>query len=156
MTQTQQAPAAPQLEVDLQDVNLSAGPIQMFDGVCNLCNGMVQYVLLHDRSQRIRFLSLQDPKAEAILARYNAQHERVSMNSLILLDNGKLYRESDAVLRLARHMGGWYKVVGMLGWLVPRFLRDSVYRTISRNRYRWFGKQDECMLPRPEWKARFV
>jgi predicted DCC family thiol-disulfide oxidoreductase YuxK len=130
------------------------GPILFFDGVCNLCNGAVQFVIRHDRRGLIRFASLQSQAGRTAAAAVQQRYGRAP-DSLIFLDGTDYYVESDAALRVARHLDGGWK---SLSWLrvFPRFVRDAVYRTVARYRYRWFGRQDACMLPTPALKARFV
>jgi predicted DCC family thiol-disulfide oxidoreductase YuxK len=131
-----------------------SGPILFFDGVCNLCNGAVQFVIRRDRRGLIRFASLQSEAGQAAAAAVLERYGQVP-DALIFLDGSEYFIESDAALRVARYLdGGW----NTLAWLriFPRFLRDAVYRMVARYRYRWFGRQDACMLPTPALKARFV
>ena len=131
-----------------------AHPILFFDGDCTLCNGAVQFILRHDRGGELRFASLQSGLAHELLPPLGVDPD--ALKSLVLYRNGRAITNSAAALRTAVSMGGPVGVLGRLGLLVPRGLRDGVYKWISRNRYRWFGKQAECMLPRPEWRHRFV
>ncbi|CAH0998679.1 hypothetical protein LEM8419_00024 [Neolewinella maritima] len=130
-----------------------SSPILFFDGVCNLCNGAVQTVLRHDQRGQLRFASLQSTLAEKLLPDLGI--DPTALRSLVLYQDGTAYTRSEAALRTARMMGGPFAALYYLR-LFPRPLRDWVYDLVGRNRYRWFGKQDECMLPRPEWSARFV
>lgn len=130
------------------------GPILFFDGVCNLCNRAVQFVIRHDRKGKVRFASLQSAAGLQARAAIRAQLGRVP-DSLILLDGGKYYTESDAALRLAALLDGpWRALKGLM--ILPAFLRNALYRFIARHRYNWFGKRKECMVPTPELKARFL
>ena len=128
--------------------------ILFFDGVCNLCNQSVQFVIRHDKSAAVQFATLQSPEGAKAKAAVLAALGRVP-DSLILLKDGRYYTESDAALQLARLLDGGWK---MISWLrfIPRFIRNPVYRLIARNRYRMFGKQEACMLPTPALKARFL
>ncbi len=129
-------------------------PILFFDGVCNLCNGAVQWFITRDKNERLRFASLQSDLAQELLPA--AGVDPTALSSLVLLEDGVAYTQSAGALRATRHLGGiWHPVATTLA-VFPRFLRDGVYDFIARNRYRWFGKEEACMLPRPEWKARFV
>ena len=128
-------------------------PILFFDGVCNLCNGAVQTVLKNDRRGLLKFASLQSSLAEELLLPLGVDPSALS--SLVLYQNGRAYTRSEGALRTAHLMGGSFAYLYYLR-LFPRFLRDWVYDFVGRNRYRWFGKREECMLPRPEWKDRFV
>lgn len=132
---------------------LRGGPILLFDGVCNLCNGAVQFILKRDAKGAFRFASLQSPVGQALLQFAGLPAEHIS--TLVLFENGQAYVRSDAALRIARHLkGGWLLLYGFIA--VPRPVRDVVYNWIARNRYRWFGKQESCMMPSPEWKGRFL
>ena len=129
-------------------------PILFFDGHCNLCNGSVQWFLTHDKEEVLRFASLQSDLAAELLPQAGVDPKELS--SLVLLKDGKAYTKSDGALQTGALLGGWYRPLARLGQVFPRFLRDGVYDIIARNRYRWFGRQEECWLPRPEWKERFI
>ena len=140
----------------MNGMEASAGPtppIILFDGVCNLCNRSVQMVLRHDRKARFRFASLQSPVGEKLRGELGIDREKV--DSVILVEDGRWYQESDAALRIARGLGGPWKLLGAFR-LIPRPLRDAAYRLIARNRYRWFGKRETCWLPTPELRGRFL
>ena len=128
-------------------------PILFFDGVCNLCNSSVQFILRNDRNGNLRFASLQSELAEELLPPFGI--EPADLNSVVLYDKGTVYTRSTAVLRTLRHMGGPLSYLAVFG-IVPRRLRDFFYNFISHNRYKWFGQRDECMLPSPEYNARFL
>lgn len=128
-------------------------PILFFDGVCNLCNGAVQTILLNDKRGDLRFASLQSNLAGQLLPATGIDPDDLS--TLVLFQDGKAYTHSDGVLRVTGLMGGKFAYLRHLRFL-PRLLRDRVYDFVARNRYRWFGKQDSCMMPRPEWKDRFL
>ncbi|MCP9236805.1 thiol-disulfide oxidoreductase DCC family protein [Lewinella sp. JB7] len=128
-------------------------PILFFDGVCNLCNGAVQFILKHDRRGVLRFASLQSDTAAELLPRYGVDPKQ--LNSVVLYENGRVYTHSDSVLRTLKHMGGPWAYLSYLG-IVPRSLRDIVYDVVGHNRYALFGKRENCMLPRPEWRSRFL
>ncbi|BFI99950.1 MULTISPECIES: thiol-disulfide oxidoreductase DCC family protein [Priestia] len=133
--------------------NLSHHPIILFDGVCNLCNQWVQFVIKRDRRALFRFASLQSDTAGILLRKHN--YEDPPLQSVILLMNGNLYTESTAILHIVRHLRGPIKLMACLQ-VVPAFIRNPFYRFIARNRYKWFGKQTSCMLPTPETKIRFL
>jgi predicted DCC family thiol-disulfide oxidoreductase YuxK len=125
----------------------------LFDGVCNLCNSSVQFILLRDKKDRFRFASLQSDYGQSLLREHNLPTE--SFNSLVLVENGKIYQKSTAALRIARKLKGlWPLLFAFI--IIPPFIRNFVYDIIAKNRYRWFGKKEECMLPRPEWKQKFL
>jgi predicted DCC family thiol-disulfide oxidoreductase YuxK len=130
-----------------------ANPLVLFDGVCNLCSGSVQFILQRDREARFRFASLQSELGRKIQAEHGLDPGAPS--SVLFLEEGRLYRESDAVLRIARRLPGAWKLLAAFK-LVPRPLREGLYRWIARNRYRWFGKADTCWLPTPELRGRFL
>jgi len=131
----------------------SAHPILLFDGVCNLCSGSVQFIIRRDPEARFRFASLQSEVGQRYLE--ELQVDRDAVDSVILVEGGRWYKESDAALRIARLLGGPWKAMGILR-LLPRPLRDRLYRFIARHRYRWFGKRESCWLPTPELRERFL
>jgi len=126
--------------------------IVFFDGVCNLCNAAVRFIIKRDSEAYFRFASLQSDAAAQLVP---PDCREQSGDSLILLEDGKCYGSSSAALRIARKLRLPWPVF-YAGIAVPRFLRDPVYRWIARNRYRWFGKKDSCELPSPELKERFL
>ncbi|HEX8503974.1 MAG TPA: thiol-disulfide oxidoreductase DCC family protein [Hymenobacter sp.] len=129
----------------------------LFDGVCNLCNGFVQFVIRHDPAGRFRFAALQSEAGRALLAAHSLNPAAVAAEpeSVLLLSAGRLHSHSTAVLRIAQGLGGVWRLAGA-GWLLPRAWRDAAYRLVARHRYRWFGRRESCMLPTPELKARFL
>jgi predicted DCC family thiol-disulfide oxidoreductase YuxK len=130
-----------------------ANPIVLFDGVCNLCSGSVQFILKRDPEARFRFASLQSEAGQTIQAEHGLDPGVLS--SVLLLEDDRLYRESDAALRIVRHLPGAWKLLTALK-IVPRPIRDGLYRLLARNRYRWFGKAETCWLPTPELRGRFL
>ena len=129
-------------------------PVVLFDGVCNLCNQTVQFIIDRDPTSRFRFAALQSETAAALLAPFGRQPPE-EPQSILLLSEGRLYESSTAVLRIA---AGLRRPWAWLGWLrvVPRPLRDALYRCVARSRYRWFGRSESCRLPTPELRARFL
>lgn len=125
----------------------------LFDGVCNLCNGTVQFVIKRDRAAIFRFASLQSDYAQRLLRQVNLPANQ--LYSVIVFEDGVAYHKSDAALRIARHLSGFWRWLYIFRF-VPKFIRDGLYNFIATNRYRFFGKQDHCMIPTPELKARFV
>jgi len=128
-------------------------PIILFDGVCNLCNTSVQFILKRDRRSRFRFASLQGPAGQALLQRSGLPADH--LDSFVLVENNKVYTRSSAALRVISRLGGGYTLFYVF-WIIPRPIRDGIYDWVARHRYRWFGKEDSCWLPRPEWKERFL
>jgi predicted DCC family thiol-disulfide oxidoreductase YuxK len=129
-----------------------ANLIVLFDGVCNLCSGSVQFIIRRDPGARFRFASLQSPVGERLRAELGINP---ALDSVFLVEDGRWYKESDAALRIAHGLGGPWKLLGIFR-LIPRLLRDRAYRLIARNRYRWFGKMEACWLPTPELRGRFL
>jgi len=128
-------------------------PVVMFDGVCNLCNSSVQFIIRHDPSGKFAFASLQSPVAEKLLMGYNLQHR--DLYSILLLKNGILYDRSDAIVEIASDLSGLWSGLRIFKF-VPKILRDSVYKLIAKNRYKLFGKRDSCLMPTPDLRARFI
>jgi predicted DCC family thiol-disulfide oxidoreductase YuxK len=129
-------------------------PVILFDGVCNLCNSSVQWVLRRDKKGTYRFAALQSERGGEILAAFGKSP--ATLNSIILVSEaGEIYSESGAALRIAAGLGGFWSLARVF-LLIPAPLRNWVYRIVARNRYRWFGKTEACMLPSAEWKARFL
>ncbi len=127
--------------------------ILLFDGVCNLCNGAVQFVIERDTRQAFKFASLQSEAGQSLLQRFQLPTEK--FDSFVLVEGEKFYTESTAALRVTRQLpGAWSWLYAFI--IVPKPIRDFVYRTIAKNRYRWFGIQESCMMPTPELKARFL
>ena len=139
--------------------------VVLFDGTCNFCDGAVHFVIDHERDSELRFTALQSDAAEKLLVdAFGEERARAirsgtdgsgDPDSVVFIDDGKAYTHSSASLRIARYLRApwrWLRVF----WLVPRPIRDLVYRWFARNRYRWFGKTDSCRVPTPELKARFL
>ncbi len=124
----------------------------LFDGICHLCQHTVQLVLAHDKKGVIHFCSIQSELGSRLYREHGLNPEQP--HSLLLLTPNGAFIESDAGLEVARLLGGWRRLLLMFK-IVPKGLRDAVYRWVSRNRYRWFGRDVQCWLPRPEWKGRF-
>jgi predicted DCC family thiol-disulfide oxidoreductase YuxK len=128
-------------------------PVLLFDGECNLCNGAVRFVIKRDPDAVFRFASLQSDAGQAILERHDLPKE--DFDTMVYLEGDKVWTNSTAALRIVRQLGGiWGLAYAFI--VIPRPVRDAVYGVIVRNRYRWFGKRDECMVPTPELRARFL
>lgn len=124
-----------------------------FDGVCNLCNSAVNFLIDQDTQSRLKFASLQSEAGKAVLHRSGLPEQ--DYDSFILVKNGQLFQKSDAVLEVVRLLGGgWSLLYGFK--IVPRTWRDWLYTQIAQNRYRWFGKRTQCRLPTPELRGRFL
>jgi predicted DCC family thiol-disulfide oxidoreductase YuxK len=128
-------------------------PIILFDGVCNLCNWTVQFVLRRDPRGYFHFAPIQSSAGERLMG--DARSQVPARDTIILIDHGRRYFESDAALRIARSLSGLWPLLYAGIWF-PRPIRDGVYAFIARNRYRWFGQSAACMVPTPEYMQRFV
>ena len=127
--------------------------IILFDGVCNLCNSSVQFIIKKDRKKQFRFASLQGKAGQELLKKFNLPAD--NFNSFILAEGDQIYTRSTAVLRMLKKLGGGWKLFyGFI--IVPKFIRNAIYNWIARNRYKWYGKRDDCMMPTPELKERFL
>ena len=137
----------------------SSSAVVLFDGVCNLCNGFVQFIIRHDAAGRFRFAALQSEAGQAVLAAQGianrAADDLLGPESVVLVLDGAVYTHSTAVLRIAGELGGVWRLAAA-GWLLPRPWRDALYRWVGRNRYRWFGRRESCMLPTAELRGRFL
>lgn len=136
-----------------------SNPIILYDGVCGLCNRLVQFLLRHDKDGRLRFASLQSEFAEKVLGRHG--FDAKDLDTVHVVENydqpgERVLQRSDAVLRAGRELGGFWGTSSSLGKVVPRAVRDLVYRFVATNRYRVFGKYDACMLPDPNQRSRFL
>jgi len=136
-----------------------ADPIILYDGVCGLCNRLVQFLLKHDRQGRLRFASLQSDFAAKVLQRHGIDPK--DLDTLHVIENyeqpgERVLQRSNAILRAGRELGGFWSVSAVAAGVIPRALRDVVYRFVARNRYRVFGKYDTCMLPEPNQRSRFL
>jgi len=129
------------------------GPIVFFDGVCNLCNGAVDWLVKRDHEHRIQYASLQGSTAAQIVP---DQLTEGDPDSILVWTDGVVLVRSDAVLKLLGYLSPGYRMLGVLGRIVPRFGRDAIYKWVARNRYRWFGKRESCRLPTPEERATFL
>ena len=124
----------------------------LFDGVCNLCNGSVQFILRRDPGGRFQFAALQSDYGQQQLKRVNMRSD--ALYSIVLIDGNQHFERSTAALRIARHLSGGWPLLYVL-MVIPSPVRDFIYDWIARNRYRWFGRRESCMLPDPAWKSRF-
>jgi predicted DCC family thiol-disulfide oxidoreductase YuxK len=134
-------------------------PIVLYDGVCGLCNRLVQFLLKHDKHDRLRFASLQSDFAARVLTRHGIDPE--DLDTLHVIENyeradERVLDRSDAILRSGYELGGLWTIGAQLGKVIPRPLRDLCYRLVARNRYRVFGKFETCMLPEPDHRRKFL
>ena len=135
-------------EVDVQ------GPLMLFDGVCNLCNGALQFMLRVEKHGKLQFCTLQSDAAISLLKHLNAP---LDLSTVVYVLDGNLYTHSTAISLLLRHHArpGW-AFLGVLLAVIPKPLRDFGYRVVARNRYKWFGHKETCLMPTPALKARFI
>lgn len=134
----------------------SAVALILFDGVCNLCNATVRWVIAHDPHGRFQFGSLQSDISKRVLENtYPAVDVKTLPDSIVLVDAKGVHTRSSAAIRIARGVGFPYSMLG-IGVVLPRPVRDALYGFVARNRYRWFGRKDHCMVPTPELASRFI
>ena len=128
-------------------------PVILFDGVCNFCNYWVNFAIKRDPEKKLKFTTLQGETAKQVLPKYNINP--TSLSSVIFIDNGNAYTQSSASIRICKYLnGGWKLFYGLM--IIPKFIRDFFYNIIARNRYKWFGKKESCMVPTPELRERFL
>ena len=128
-------------------------PVVLFDGICNYCNALVNFLIRQDKKKKLRFAALQSAAGQRLLEQYGLPKDH--FDSFIVINRGKAYQRSTAALILYNKLPWWWKWT-QLFWIFPPFIRDAVYNIIARNRYRWFGKKDQCMVPGPEVRERFI
>lgn len=134
-------------------------PIVFYDGVCGLCNSLVQFLLKRDRHARLRFASLQSDIAAKVLNQHGIDPTDLDTVHVVVdyqRPEERVLNRSDAILRAGRELGGVWQVLATVAQVIPRPLRDAVYRFVARNRYRVFGKYESCMLPDPSQRDRFL
>jgi predicted DCC family thiol-disulfide oxidoreductase YuxK len=125
----------------------------LFDGVCNLCNASVNWIIDRDKKNLFKFASLQSEYGQALINKMNLKSDY--MDTVVLQEGEKVYLRSAAALRILKHIGGIYSLAYAF-IIVPAFIRDFFYNMVAKNRYKWFGKQDACRIPTPELKAKFL
>ncbi|GKU83636.1 thiol-disulfide oxidoreductase DCC family protein [Niallia sp. NCCP-28] len=126
--------------------------IILFDGVCNLCNQSVQFILKRDPEGYFSFASIQGESGQELLKKYQISK---NLDSLLLIKDNKYYTKSAAALQICKHLNGFWKYL-IIFKIVPPFIRNGLYDMVAKNRYKWFGKRDSCMLPTPDNKNRFI
>jgi predicted DCC family thiol-disulfide oxidoreductase YuxK len=129
------------------------GPVLLFDGVCNLCTGVVTFVVPRDPDGRIRFASLQSDAGRRLLEGCGFSPD--DRSTVVLVEGDDCYTKSSAAIRVARHLGMPYAALAILV-VVPRPIRDAVYDVVAANRYDWFGQRDSCMVPTADVSDRFL
>ncbi|MGG1573025.1 thiol-disulfide oxidoreductase DCC family protein [Fictibacillus sp. NRS-1165] len=129
------------------------GSILLFDGVCNFCNGIVNFLIRQDKKGRISFGSLQSDAGQELLREFRLPQQ--DFESLVYIKDCRIYQKSTAALEIARDLGGLW-IAAYILVVIPKPLRDGLYFWIAKNRYRWFGRKDHCMIPTPEIRERFI
>ncbi|HRO43980.1 MAG TPA: thiol-disulfide oxidoreductase DCC family protein [Flavipsychrobacter sp.] len=127
--------------------------ILYFDGVCNLCNRLVIFFIERDKEKKILFASLQSPAGQKALEQ--SAQQLSCEDSVLLYHDGKYYQKSTAIIKALSMLGGVWRL-SLVAYILPVFLRNKLYDFFAKNRYRWFGKKEECMLPTPELRSRFL
>ncbi len=127
--------------------------ILLFDGVCNLCNGAVQFVIVRDRKNKFRFASLQSSSGQDLLLKFGLNIS--DFDSFVFITQDQYFTKSTAALKVVQQLGGIWQLLYIF-IIIPKFIRDGIYNFVSRNRYKWFGKKDQCMLPTPALKEKFL
>ena len=126
--------------------------IVLFDGECNFCDASVQFIIKRDPKGYFQFAAQQSDIGETLKRQYAVPD---TLDSIIVIDQHKVYNSSDAALHISKHLNGLWSYLFMLT-IIPKFIRDIVYKFIAKNRYAWFGKKDSCMIPAPEIRNRFL
>lgn len=126
----------------------------MFDGVCNLCNGAIRFIIKHDKKDQYRFAALQSDLGQELTSK--RQIDTSKIDSIILIEPEVSYDiKSAAALKIGKSFGGLWRLLVIFEW-IPTSISDAIYDVVAKNRYRWFGKKDACMIPTPELKAKFL
>ncbi len=146
-------PWTPERGADVLVETAADHPIVLFDGVCHLCHHTVRFILPRDRSARFRFAPLQSEPGRALLRRHGRDPDAI--DAVVLIDAEGLHEKSSATLRVVRQLSGAWPLLALFLW-VPAGLRDVFYDFVARHRYRWFGRSEQCSLPLPEWRDRFL
>jgi predicted DCC family thiol-disulfide oxidoreductase YuxK len=134
-------------------MELSKNHIILFDGVCNLCNSSVQFIIKHDKKDKFRFASLQSDFGKELIKKY--QIDTSKTDSVIYVYDNKAHTQSMAALKIVRQLNGAWPILYIF-IIVPSFIRNWIYNYVAKNRYKWFGKKESCMIPNPELKSRFL
>ena len=128
-------------------------PVILYDGICNLCNSSVRFILKHDTREKFLFSSLQSDASKNLLLHLNCKI--IEMNSILLVENGQIHEKSEAVLKIASELRFPWNLTASFR-VLPRKVRDSMYDFVARNRYRWFGKKDSCVYTVNTYENRFI
>jgi predicted DCC family thiol-disulfide oxidoreductase YuxK len=142
------------LESNMNDEEIRRQKIILFDGVCNLCNGSVVFILQREKKPIFQFASIQSEAGKELLEWYGLPKDY--NQAVLLIENGKMYLGSTAALKIGQTLKFPWSYLSYVGFIVPKLIRDLVYNQIAVNRYQWFGKRDLCMIPTESLKARFL
>ena len=132
---------------------MTDNPIILFDGVCNFCNGAINFIITRDRKRVFRFAPLQSSAGQQLLKQYKLS--AAEMDSFVLIHKGRAFKKTSATINVASILGGGWKLMNVFR-IFPSPIRDVVYNVIANNRYRWWGKKDSCMIPTPEVRSLFL
>ncbi|WP_438969387.1 thiol-disulfide oxidoreductase DCC family protein [Nonlabens sp.] len=127
--------------------------IVLFDGVCNLCNGAILFIIKRDKKDRFRFAAIESEIGQKLLDKHGIDPNKI--DSIVLVSGDTAFAKAEAALRISKHLSGLWPLLYSL-IIVPKFLTNVVYDFIARNRYKWFGKKESCMIPTPELKSKFL
>lgn len=127
--------------------------IVIFDGICNFCNSSIHFIIKHDHKNYFKFATLQSEKAKDLVSNFNIDLSK--NNSILLIEKNKIYYKSTAALRIAKKLNNVYSLLYIF-IIVPVFIRNAIYDYVAKNRYKWFGKKEACMLPSAEIRSKFI
>lgn len=133
--------------------NTPEHPVLLFDGVCNLCDGFVQWLIRRDKARVFRYAPIQSEAGQSLFCQFDLPLDEIS--TVVLVEGNRIYTHADVSLRIGQLLGGWWKLTGLF-YIVPPAIRNTIYNWVARNRYRWFGEKDQCMMPTPELKQLFL
>ena len=135
-------------------MNINDQPVLLFDGVCNLCNRSVGFIIRNDKKKLFRFAPRQSDYGQKALEEFSI-HKQATADSIILIINGRYYERSDALFQTLRLLGMPWSLL-YAGIVIPGFIRNYLYDFVARRRYKWFGKMDQCMVPAADISDRFL
>ena len=130
----------------------TSNPIVLFDGVCNLCNTSVRFLMAYNRKENLHFASLQSKYAKNLLAKYNLS--QTDLSTVVFIENEKISTQSTAIFEISKHLIYPWRAIENFKYL-PKSITDWFYKLVAKYRYSWFGRKKECMIPKAEWKHRF-
>ena len=131
---------------------MQESPTILFDGVCNYCNSWINFIIRNEKKGILKFAPLQSNAGKRLLSQHNILD---GGDTVLFIENGRIYSRSDAAIRIIRYLS-WPAKIFYIFAIVPRFIRNAVYNWIARNRYKWFGRRDACMIPDAKLRSRFL